>query len=123
DKLRGAAFLDFGQVWRDADAVDLGAIAWTPGLGVRYFSAIGPIRVDVGYNGGGGERLTVVTREIGIRDPAGGRCEAIPVSPQNDPGRELCNRPALQPLDEVWWDPRTSFLDRLQLHFSIGQAF
>ncbi|MGH7507529.1 MAG: BamA/OMP85 family outer membrane protein, partial [Longimicrobiales bacterium] len=61
DKLRGAAFLDFGQVWQNADAVDLGAIAWTPGLGVRYFSAIGPIRVDVGYNGGGGERLTVVT--------------------------------------------------------------
>ena len=37
--------------------------------------------------------------------------------------RRLRNRNTLRPLGMVEWNPRTSFMDRLQFHFSIGQAF
>jgi len=100
--LAGAAFLDFGQVWRAADDVDLTELAWTPGVGLRYFSPIGPVRVDVGYNPTGAERLPVITTEV----------------------ENGLNTDRLRTLSEpVLWNPRERFLDRLQLHISIGQAF
>lgn len=123
DKLRGATFVDFGQVWEDADAVDFGTLAWTPGVGVRYFSAIGPIRIDVGYNGTGGERRTAATTEVCYQPPGqDGPCEEIQDGVVYDRG-DLRNTDRLRPLAPVSWNPRTSFFDRLQLHFSIGQAF
>ncbi len=121
DLLRGAAFVDFGQVWEDQAGVDLADIVWTPGLGFRYFSPIGPVRIDVGYYGGSGETLTVVST---------GLCEAdITDRCVFDPDRdyalsELRNDRSLRALDvPVRWNPRRSFFDRLQFHFSIGQAF
>lgn len=100
DKLRGALFLDVGQVWPEADEVRLGDLAWSPGFGVRYATPIGPIRVDVGYNGRGGEPLPVITNDVE-------------------------DRSRLRPLDTpVVWEPNAGgFLNRLQLHLSIGQAF
>lgn len=98
-RLEGAAFLDFGQVWQEHGDIDLADVVWTPGVGVRYNSPIGPIRVDFGYNTQGAEWLPVLT---------------------TTPGEQ--NR--LQPLGQpVSWNPRRSFFDRMQLHFSIGQAF
>jgi outer membrane protein assembly factor BamA len=123
DKLRGATFLDFGQVWEDADAVDFGQLAWTPGLGVRYYSAIGPIRIDVGYNGTGGERRTAATTEVCYQPPEpNAPCEEIQDGVVYDRS-DLRNTETLRPLAPVFWNPRGSFFDRLQLHFSIGQAF
>ncbi|HEX6938728.1 MAG TPA: BamA/TamA family outer membrane protein [Longimicrobiales bacterium] len=101
DRWRGAAFVDFGQVWQrgaaDGAAADVrwGDIVATPGIGIRYSSPIGPIRVDVGYNGQGAELLPVVTA---------------------DDGRLRFQRPYA-------WDPGDRFRDRLQFHLSIGQAF
>jgi outer membrane protein assembly factor BamA len=120
DNVRGAAFVDFGQLWQDADAVDLGTLAWTPGLGVRYFSAIGPIRVDLGYNATAGELRSAATTEVGHGTP--GNCMEIEDDVEYQ-ASELCNLQTLRPLDAVFWNPRNSFFDRLQLHFSIGQAF
>jgi outer membrane protein insertion porin family/translocation and assembly module TamA len=126
DNLRGAAFLDFGQVWVDQDAIDFGTLAWTPGLGVRYFSPIGPIRIDVGYNPVGAERVNVLTTEVEFcPEPAEGedpQCVDIQPGEVYD-HRRLRNKSTLRPLDPVSWNPRDSFLDRLQFHFSIGQAF
>ena len=34
---------------RAGEDLDFQALAWTPGLGVRYFSPVGPIRVDVAF--------------------------------------------------------------------------
>jgi outer membrane protein assembly factor BamA len=116
DKWSGAAFVDFGQVWKadplaerkEDREIRLRDLVFTPGIGVRYFSPIGPIRVDVGYNGLGGESLQVITNEI--EPKAGG-------SGYTNTGRfRLLN-------DRVLWEPRRTFFDRLQLHFSIGQAF
>jgi len=121
EKLRGAAFLDAGQVWRDRADFDARDLTWTPGFGVRYFSPIGPIRIDVGYNPTGVERLSVVTTEV-QHCPPDGPCEPIRDDTSYD-YRELRNLKTLRPLDPVAWDPRRSFFDRLQFHFSIGQAF
>jgi outer membrane protein insertion porin family/translocation and assembly module TamA len=116
DRVRGAAFLDFGQVWRSADELDLGGLAWTPGFGIRYFSPIGPIRIDIGYNPAGAERLAVVTSEVCHRT-SDDVCEDI----QPDityPIDQLGNRRKLRALPSVMWQP-----ERFQFHFSIGQAF
>jgi len=46
-------FLDGGQVWTRAGNVqgfNLNSIVLTPGLGVRLFSPIGPIQLNMGYN-------------------------------------------------------------------------
>jgi len=119
--LRGAAFLDFGQVWESEAGFDLADVVFTPGMGFRYFSPIGPVRVDLGYYGGSGETLTVVSTGV---------CEAaVTDACALDPARtyaasELRNDRSLRALDlPVRWSPRRSFFDRLQFHFSIGQAF
>ena len=48
-----ALFVDAGQVWnrgRAGTAVNFADIRVTPGVGLRLFTPVGPIRVDVGYN-------------------------------------------------------------------------
>lgn len=122
ENVHGATFLDFGQLSADRQSNRLRDLAWTPGLGFRYFSPIGPLRVDVGYNPRGSERLTVVTTEVEYCPEGGGPCQDIEPGVVYDHTR-LRNTEILRPLDAVSWDPRTSFFDRLQLHFSIGQAF
>ncbi len=48
--LQWAAFVDAGQVW-NGNVTDIhGGLLWTPGLGIRAFTPVGPIRVDIGYN-------------------------------------------------------------------------
>ncbi|MFH1763381.1 MAG: BamA/TamA family outer membrane protein, partial [Gemmatimonadota bacterium] len=104
-----AAFLDFGQVWDESGNLSPADLEFTPGLGIRYFSPIGPIRVDLGYRFGSGEPLPVVTKAIGI-NPDGSTTE-------------LGNLVVLD-MPVLWrdhlgvFDPR-----RFQLHLSIGQAF
>ncbi|MGQ0815205.1 MAG: BamA/TamA family outer membrane protein, partial [Gemmatimonadota bacterium] len=105
DKLRLAAFLDYGQVWRTANEVRLKEIVLTPGFGFRYFSAIGPVRVDVGYHPHTGEQLPVVTTKV--------ICD----------GATCANTDELVSLGSVLWGRKDKWSDRFQLHFSIGQAF
>lgn len=120
ERIRGATFVDFGQVWREHSDVRLSALQFTPGIGIRYFSPIGPIRVDVGYNPAGTERLAVITTEVcdARQDP----CGDIQPDVTYLPG-DLANRRKLRQLPSVLWRPYESFSDRLQFHFSIGQAF
>jgi Omp85 superfamily domain len=47
--LQWVAFVDGGQVW-NGSVVDVGGLLWTPGAGIRAFTPVGPIRVDIGYN-------------------------------------------------------------------------
>lgn len=108
EKWNAAAFVDFGQVWKTEEEFRLRDLIFTPGAGVRYYSPIGPIRVDVGYNGTGGEFLQVITNEVRTSEDGSG----------------ISNTGKFRVLDKaVFWNPRQSFLDRLQFHFSIGQAF
>ncbi len=48
--LQFTLFLDAGKVSDDIDFDPLSGLRWTPGVGVRLASPVGPLRLDVGYN-------------------------------------------------------------------------
>jgi outer membrane protein insertion porin family/translocation and assembly module TamA len=53
DVLQYSFFLDAGEVWtRTSSDANLGfsGLKWTPGVGVRAFTPVGPVQVNVGYN-------------------------------------------------------------------------
>ncbi|MGH7589698.1 MAG: outer membrane protein assembly factor BamA [Gemmatimonadota bacterium] len=52
---RGAAFVDAGNVWAEAGDLALGDLRYTPGIGVRYVTPIGPIRLDAARRTSGEE--------------------------------------------------------------------
>ena len=116
----GVTFVDFGHVWAEGQEVELSDIVWTPGLGIRYYSTIGPIRLDLGYRTSGGERLRVVTSQVEPCVPGGGAKACTEITPGVGFARagELA---VLQP--SVSFDEDLSFLQRLQFQFSIGQSF
>jgi outer membrane protein assembly factor BamA len=102
-KFEGAAFVDGalvgnGGVTEFADAT--GAV--TPGVGIRYVTPVGPVRVDIGYRPDLTQNLAVYTETI----DEDGRSELVAI------GRRDYNA-----------NSGRNFLDRLVLHFSIGQAF
>ncbi len=115
--LGGAVFIDGGAVGeRVLDPLGgglstlanlvKGQAAITPGLGVRYYSPVGPIRVDLGFNPSRVENLAVVSevQENGHR-------VIVPL--------DLPKRYSSIPNDAGW----RAFLNRLTLHLSIGQAY
>ena len=124
DKLRAAAFVDFGQVWREASGARLRDLVFTPGFGLRYFSAIGPVRIDIGYNPQSAERLTVVSTKV----CAPAQVPDAPCTPDSIDedvtytSDMLANTRELVTLGDVRWGA-DGFWDRVQIHFSIGQAF
>ncbi|MBW3565790.1 MAG: outer membrane protein assembly factor BamA [Acidobacteria bacterium] len=48
--LHGAVFVDGGNVWREIEDIDTSEIRWGAGLGARYLTPVGPVRLDVGFN-------------------------------------------------------------------------
>ena len=110
-----ATFVDAGQLWnRPQQSFTLSDMRVTPGVGVRVRSPIGPLRVDVAYNGyasTAGSAYFVGTDNVL-------RC----VSPGNtfDAGivgsGETCD-PTFTP------KAGQSVLSKLTFNFSIGQAF
>ena len=100
------AFADFGQVWGPDQTVALADLEFTPGIGVRYLSPVGPIRLDLGYSFRGSEPLPVLT-------------ERIELDPMDARGFRQTGELAVL-------GPRVDFSEsesRFQLHISIGQAF
>jgi outer membrane protein assembly complex protein YaeT len=83
-----------------------GTGAITPGFGVRYYSPVGPIRVDLGINPSQAEDLAVVTEVM-----KNGRREIVPLeTPRRyEPGGGGSGVGKI--------------LKRLTLHLSIGQAY
>lgn len=47
--LRGVAFFDMGQAFRDSDGFDLGEFRRSVGFGARWMSPFGPLRVELGF--------------------------------------------------------------------------
>jgi outer membrane protein insertion porin family/translocation and assembly module TamA len=83
-----------------------GTGAITPGIGIRYYSPAGPIRVDAGFNPSRAEDLAVVTE---LLENGGRRIVALETPRRYAPTGE-----------------GTGFrgvLNRITLHLSIGQAF
>ncbi len=119
-------FNDFGQVWGTGQRVDLRDLELTPGVGVRYMSPVGPIRVDVGYNFRGPEALSVVTTQIKPES----RC--LLSSPPRSLGCLVVNKQTIGYVktgelvklqSTADFGESGSFWSHLQLHVSIGQAF
>ena len=48
-KLGGVVFLDAGNVWTGSSGFDLGDLRYAAGLGLRYRTVVGPIRLDYGH--------------------------------------------------------------------------
>ena len=104
----GAVFVDGGVVGsgtiRGLQTISnlvKGTGAITPGVGIRYMTGVGPIRFDIGINPGRAEDLPVVTA---VPDSTG-RVRIVPLSTTR---RYVQGR---------------TFLNRLVLHFSIGEAY
>jgi outer membrane protein assembly factor BamA len=97
DRLRLAAFVDVGQVYlRQNQLFTFHSMRVTPGVGVRITTPLGPVRVDVAYNG---------------YDKESGKLKLLSNSQLTD------YRPSYQEKRP------TSFFRRLELQFAIGQVF
>jgi outer membrane protein insertion porin family len=130
--LQFVAFLDGGVIWvLDESDVGKSPFVVTPGVGVRASTPIGPIRLDVAYNGyapptGPAYRDTSVGFEtaplycvsIGNTLPVTG------VGKTDAEGKPIPPVQAEGPCPATFSPSRPrGFFDRLTLTFSIGQAF
>jgi outer membrane protein insertion porin family/translocation and assembly module TamA len=104
ERLTVVGFIDAGQVWQGVDD-DVRLVA-TPGIGIRFNSPVGPLRMDLGYNTTGTKSKPVVA----VRAETG---EIV----------ELEDEVAYDPF--TWDEPSvlTEVWRRIQLQFSIGEAF
>ena len=102
-RLRLAAFVDAGQLWDEtAGRLIPAGLKITPGVGLRVGTPLGPLRVDVAYDGYSPQEgpLYIVTPPKGAT-----------------PG-QLTERP------QPYGPPiGKTFLKRLQFQFSVGEAF
>ena len=123
-RVEAAIFADFGRIWAEEESANPSSFEVAPGVGIRYLSPVGPIRIDVGYRFQGIEDLQVVTSQI------------RPFDPSRDDDSDKIVGGAEETLDYVLVDelavlgplvgygpPQGFSLNRLQLHLSIGQAF
>lgn len=117
DKLSGAVFLDGAILGSGSlSQATSGAGALTPGVGIRYQSPVGPIRVDIGFNPSPPEDLPVVTEAL-----SNGKRSIVPLEHRDASGRLVPTTwryAATQSHGGI-----TGLLNRLTLHLSIGQAY
>lgn len=94
-----AVFADAGQVIerREREVLGLRALRITPGIGIRLATPLGPMRLDVAYNGYGPQQGRLYLPE----------------------GQQLTEVSASYPPVA----PRTTFWERLQWHFAVGPPF
>ncbi len=119
----GAVFTDAGQVWGVGESASLTDLVFTPGVGVRYLSPIGPIRVDLAYRARGAEDLRVVTTQIRPFDPQrDDEADRLQVDGAAIPWVRTQELALLEPRVRFGASDRFA-LSRFQLHISIGQAF
>lgn len=125
-RLETAIFADFGRIWAERESSSVSRFEITPGIGIRYLSPVGPIRVDLGYQFRSQERLQVITNQI------------RPLGPNDDPADRIrgdvdgeeqvidfVRSEELALLNQrVSFGPSGGFsFRRFQLHLGIGQAF
>jgi outer membrane protein insertion porin family/translocation and assembly module TamA len=132
DLLTFAFFVDAGEVWNRGSSVGAAqarfdGIKITPGMGVRVFSPVGPIRVDVGYNPyDRGASVAYFDAPVG----EGGVAPLYCVSPGNTlkvvpggAGRPFAQLSGSGTCGSSFLPEGRAGLRRLTFNFSIGQAF
>lgn len=126
-----ALFVDAGEVWNrrgSTASVSQIRIKVTPGFGVRAFTPIGPVRMDIGYNpyqSPSGPSFFSAQQRVGDAVERALYCTS--------PGNRLAVTPGFAgalPVQASGTCPatfqpprRATFLSRLTFNFSIGQAF
>lgn len=133
--LQFTLFTDLGTVWNRNTLTSSGGFRpyWTPGIGVRVFTPLGPIQVNAGYNPYPpvlGQALFTPGRELAVNSGLTGVYCAVPVgfSPTAVPLSHLRNNQWVQ--DNTPACPQTfrpaqssNFFRRLTFTFSIGPDF
>ena len=113
-------------MWGESDPrLTLEGTAFTPGVGFRYATPIGPIRIDLAYRGTATRELPVVTSQIRPFDAELGDKAGDRIGPDESSGLwGWVRRGDLALLGpKVTVGTTARWYDGLQLHFSIGQAF
>jgi outer membrane protein assembly complex protein YaeT len=128
DLLEYVPFLDGGQVQQvGAHNLTPGSLNYTPGLGFRIFSPIGPIQLNLGYNPYGGRAGTAY-----FASPVNTTTSRAPLFCVTTPGETLVpiTQKDGQLLQDVSACPQTfspfqssSFFKRLTPTLSIGTSF
>jgi outer membrane protein insertion porin family/translocation and assembly module TamA len=120
-----AAFADFGQVWPGIEVASLSDIVVTPGIGVRYMTPLGPIRLDLAYRPPTRQAFPVVTSLIRPwregEDPSSARIRDPLSGAQVDWVFEESLVRLVRAVEVA--EPSGLSFRRFQLQFSIGQAF
>ena len=105
DRMRLGLFVDVGQVWERGDTLSsVRGVRVTPGLGLRFITPLGPVRLDAAYNGYPDEpgplySLNRTTRTLTAVTDAS--------------GNQVILRPGLP----------GGFWRRVVVQFAVGQAF
>jgi hypothetical protein len=132
--LQFTLFTDVGTVWNRNTLTSFGGFRpyWTPGLGVRVFTPLGPIQVNAGYNPYPpvkGEALYTPLHDLASEGFTGVYC-AVPsnYSPTDVPLSHFRNGVWIQdnaPACPQTFQPAQSsnFFRRLTFTFSIGPDF
>jgi outer membrane protein assembly factor BamA len=121
--LQYTLFSDVGEVWtRGAPGLEF-KLHWTPGLGLRVFSAVGPIQVNVGYN-----PYPLPTGAVffdATINPVTGKAPLYCVSPGNGLPVRIDNGEQQAGLCARTFTPAqpNTFLKKLTFTFSIGPDF
>lgn len=123
--LEGVVFGDVGQAWSRDQSIHVSDLEFTPGVGVRVPSPVGPIRIDLAYRFRGAESLTVVTEEIrpfdSLQDAEGDKISLGRTSTGEEIRIDWVSTGNLVRLGSPFLFGVND--QGLQLHVSIGQAF
>ena len=103
ERMRVAVFADVGQVWERDDPTVRG-VRFTPGVGVRFVTPLGPVRLDAAYTGYPAEPGALY-----LLNTANNSLTAV----TDSAGRQVRVHPLL---------PR-GFWRRVVVQFAVGQAF
>ncbi|MGB1778561.1 MAG: BamA/TamA family outer membrane protein, partial [Longimicrobiales bacterium] len=116
-------FTDVGQAWGPRERVLLEDLEFSPGIGVRFASPVGPIRLDLAYRFRGAEDLPVVTEAICDLKKGNHSCKTDDrlSSDEDDPWYNWASTGSFVQLPQsvLFGENGRGF----QLHISIGQAF
>ena len=124
--MEAAIFTDVGRIWTEPGSGKVSPLEIAPGVGIRYLSPAGPIRVDVGYRFRGIEPLQVVTTQIRPFEPGDDPADRISgmVDGQEMPIEYVATDDLAVFGPRALYGPRGGLsFRRLQIHLSIGQAF
>ncbi len=101
ERMRLGLFVDVGQVWERGDPLtSISGVRVTPGLGLRFVTPLGPVRLDAAYNGYAAEAGPLYFQDNSRTPPT-----LTVLRDSFQPGRP------------------SSFWRRITVQFAVGQAF